>query len=83
MTLADIAAMDKAWLLPREVASVLSTSDQSIRVCARQRPDLLGFPTVIMGSRVRIPRIPFLEFMGYQPGKENDHEKPHTPEVDG
>ena len=74
MTLDDIAAMEKAWLLPREVAAVLNTTDHSIRVCARQRPDLLGFPTVIMGSRVRIPRIPFLEFMGHKPGKETNHE---------
>ena len=83
MTLAEIYAMDKEWLLPREVAAVLHTTDHSVRVCARQRPDLLGFPTVIMGTRVKIPRIPFLKFMGYEPGKENDNEQADAHELDG
>ncbi len=70
MTIENIAASDKEVLTPAEIAPLLRTTDQSIRVCARQRPDLLGFPTIIMGSRVRIPRKPFLEFMGYKQERE-------------
>lgn len=63
-TLADLMNIDREYLLPGDVAGVLGTSDQWVRVCARQQPQLLGFPTVIMGSRVKIPRIPFLRYMG-------------------
>ena len=63
-TISDLMNLDRAYLVPTEVADVLGTTDQWVRVCARQRPDLLGFPTVIMGSRVKIPRIPFLRYMG-------------------
>jgi hypothetical protein len=70
MTIDEILRSDKPTLTAAEIAPVLKTSDNSIRVCARQRPDLLGFPVIIMGSRVRIPRIPFLEFLGYKNGEE-------------
>lgn len=71
MTLEEIAISTKEVLTPAEVAPLLHTTDQSIRVCARQRPDLLGFPTIIMGSRVRIPRLPFLAYMGYKGEEES------------
>lgn len=63
-TLADLIASDKAFFTPGDVSGVLRTTDQYIRICARQQPQVLGFPTCIMGSRVKIPRIPFLRFCG-------------------
>jgi hypothetical protein len=73
MTIEEIRSSDKAFLTAADVAPVLKSTDNSIRVCARQRPDLLGFPVTIMGNRVRIPRIPFLEYLGYkQGGTEGD-----------
>lgn len=65
-TLDDLIACDKPFLTPGDVCGVLKTTDQQIRICARQRPELLGFPTCIMGNRVKIPRIPFLQFCGVQ-----------------
>lgn len=53
---------------------MLGTTDQQVRVCARQRPDLLGFPTIIMGSRVKIPRIPFLQYLGVKGAEEHGEE---------
>lgn len=67
MTLEELLHSDKDVFTPAEIAPVLRSTDQTIRVVARQRPDLLGFPTIIMGTRVRIPRIPFLKFMGVLP----------------
>lgn len=63
MTLDEIRAIDREYLLPREVAAVLGTTDQGIRVWARQRPDGLGFPVVCIGSRVKIPKKGFLNWM--------------------
>lgn len=70
----ELLASNKAYLTPCEVAGVLGTTDQQVRVCARQRPDLLGFPTIIMGSRVKIPRIPFLEYLGVKGAEEHGEE---------
>lgn len=64
MTLEEIKALDREYLLPREVAEVLQCDVQGLRVWSRQRPEALGFPVTIIGSRIRIPRIPFLRHMG-------------------
>ena len=63
MTLDDIRAIDREYLLPREVAAVLGTSEQGIREWARQRPEGLGFNTVCIGRRVKIPKVGFLAYM--------------------
>ena len=63
MTLDEIRNLDREYLLPREVASILGCKPYAINVWAKQNPAGLGFPTCVIGSRVKIPRRPFLEFM--------------------
>lgn len=63
MTLEDIKAMDREMLTPEIVGKVIGVSPQTIRVAARQKPFLLGFPVVVIGSRVHIPRRPFIKIM--------------------
>lgn len=63
MTLNEIKSLDREYLTPAEVASVLGCDPQGIRVFAKQNPQGLGFPTCVVGSRVKIPRRPFLRFM--------------------
>ena len=60
MTLKEIEAMDREMLSPNIVAAVLKADPQELRMQARERPDLLGFPTICIGSRVRIPKEGFL-----------------------
>lgn len=55
---------DREFYTPTEVSGVLKMDPQTVRIAARQRPELLGFPVILTGTRVRIPRIPFLRFMG-------------------
>lgn len=62
-TLEDIESMDALTLTPTQVASVLHSDPQLIRVAARQRPELLGFDVIIVGNRVKIPREAFVAFM--------------------
>lgn len=64
MTLEEIKSSDKAVLTPADVAPILRCDPHWIRIAARERPDLLGFPVIVMNSRTKIPRIPFLESMG-------------------
>lgn len=63
-TLEDLINMDKPFLTPADIAGVLGSNPQTIRVAARQRPDLIGFTYTFVGNRMKIPRIPFLRFMG-------------------
>ncbi len=56
--------VDREFFTAAEVCGVLAADPQTIRDTARQRPELLGFPVILSGCRVRIPRIPFLRFMG-------------------
>jgi hypothetical protein len=55
---------DAVFLTPAEVAPLLGSSAQDIRVAARQRPDLIHFPFSFIGTRMKIPRIPFLRYIG-------------------
>ena len=60
MTLDEIRASTKAVLTAADVAPVLGCDPQAIRLTARRNPEWLGFPVVCVGSRVKIPREPFL-----------------------
>lgn len=64
MTLNEIKASDKTVLTPGDIAEVLDADPQDIRVQAKQAPERLGFNVAVVGSRVKIPRISFLRFMG-------------------
>ena len=64
MTLDEIIQSEKIYLTPSEIAPILHCDPQCIRRQAQIGAYMLGFPTIVQGSRVRIPRIPFLRFMG-------------------
>lgn len=63
-TLNDLIAEEKSFLTAADVCGVLGCDPNHIRCTAHQRPELLGFSVVIIGRRVKIPRIPFLRYMG-------------------
>ena len=63
MTLTEIRESTKAFLTPAEIAEVLGCDPQDIRVAARQSPERLGFPVTLIGSRTKIPRVPFLKYV--------------------
>ena len=65
MTLDDIRAMSKPTILASEAAQVLGCDPQWIRLMAREQPEKLGFPVCCTSNhRVKIPREPFLRFLG-------------------
>lgn len=59
-----ILSTDKEFLTPAEVAPILGVDPHSIRVAARQHPDSLKFDFIRLGNRTKIPRIPFLRYIG-------------------
>lgn len=70
MTLKQIAELDRDFLIPSEVAPLLGTSAHAISVTVREDKERgtnrFPFPTMRVGNRTKIPRIPFLEAMGYR-----------------
>lgn len=76
MTIEEIKASSKPFLNAADVAPVLGCNPHFIRCAAREKPELLGFSTCVMGSKVLIPRKPFLAFIG-EDGGDGEESKGH------
>ncbi len=63
-SLNDLASIDRDWLTPAQIAPVLGADPNLIRWQAHNEREALGFPVVVLGTRVKIPKIPFIKFMG-------------------
>jgi hypothetical protein len=62
-TLADIEALDCEILTCAQVAPILCANPNTIYGQAMERPELLGFPVICAGRRVKIPKAAFVRFM--------------------
>ena len=56
--------MERDFLTAKECAIVLRCDAQCLRSQLRTDPDSVGFPVTRIKHRVRIPKIPFLTYMG-------------------
>lgn len=63
MTLRDLESVSADFLTAAQIAPILGTNPNYIRLQAQKAPQKLGFPVVVLGTRVKIPKIPFLKFM--------------------
>lgn len=64
MTINEIRKSDATWLTPSDIAEVLECDPNTIRAQAQDDPSKLGFPVVVLCSRVKVNRRGFLRFMG-------------------
>lgn len=62
-TLQEIKDCPKEILVPTDVAGVLGCEPYSINLQAKKDPSVLGFPVIVLGSRVKIPKAAFIRFM--------------------
>ena len=65
MTIEEVLTSDRPMLRPIDVAPIIGCDPQWVRDTARDNPQALGFPALVVGTRIKIPRIPFLRFLGY------------------
>ena len=69
-TIDELSAIDREYFTPGEIAPVLGCGQYAITVQAREDKqngiDSFGFPVICIGNRVKIPKRPFLEAMGYR-----------------
>jgi len=71
MTMNELINSDKTFVLAADIAPILGCTAQSIRVQARNDPAKLGFPAVVIGTRILIPRQKFMEFLGLESNQIN------------
>lgn len=66
--LEELANLDTATLTPKQAAPALGCNPYRINLMAKNdaKRSLLGFPVIMVGKRVKIPRIPFLKFLGWE-----------------
>lgn len=65
MTLDDVRAIQKDFLNADDVAPYLNMGAQDIRNQCQVDPSKLGFPVIVCGSRVKIPKEGFVHFIKY------------------
>lgn len=58
-----IAALDKDMLVPTDVAKYLGCCAYTINIATRDGKNPFPFPVIRLGSRVKIPKVPFLKAM--------------------
>ena len=62
--LEEIKRMDKPFITPQQAARVLGCNTQSIRLVAHgPNTKALGFDTTVIGTRTKIPRIRFIQYV--------------------
>lgn len=65
-----IEALPKDMLVPTDVAKYLGCAPYSINVATRGGRNPFPFPVIRIGSRVRIPKMPFIKAMRGETVKE-------------
>ena len=63
MTLDELEKLETEVLTCAQVAPVLGMGADTIRGQAWETPELLGFPVIIAGRRVKIPKRAFINYM--------------------
>ena len=61
--LARIEALPKDMLVPTDICKYLCCSAYSINIATRDGKNPFPFPVIRMGTRVKIPKIPFIKAM--------------------
>ena len=61
--------MKADFLIASEAAKILGCSPQLLRDTAHNNPSGLGFPVVVVGKRVLIPKLPFYKYLGLEETK--------------
>ena len=63
MTLQELEQLETEVLTPNQVAPILGCQPYSINIATKDGRNPFPFPVIRMGTRVRIPKKPFIKFM--------------------
>lgn len=74
MTYEELRESNALYLTAKEVGSALGFDAQALREQAKTDPTKLGFPVTVVGTRVKIPRLPLIAFLeGTDSSEERNH----------
>lgn len=59
----EIKNSSDAYLLAEDAARALGIAPQKLREQAKDEPEKLGFNIIVVGTSIRIPRVPFLNYV--------------------
>lgn len=59
----EIKNSSDAYLLAEDAARALGIAPQKLREQAKDEPEKLGFNIIVVGTSIRIPRGPFLDYV--------------------
>ena len=65
-TIQELKNHPKEVITPVEAAGLLGWDPYCINLLAKKDPGALGFPVIVMGSRVRIPKAAFIRFIEHR-----------------
>lgn len=63
MSVEEMKGLSKDYLTPKDIAGCLGCTAYALNQQAASDASKLGFPVVIIGKRVKIPREAFIRFM--------------------
>lgn len=64
MTLEELKEKRPLFVTAEEISEILGCNAANIRSQAQSDQGKLGFPVMVVGTRVKIPVKPFLRFIG-------------------
>ena len=64
MTLNDLLLMNTPVIPGTWAAQVMGMDPTRLIGYARERPDLVPYPYQLSGNRMKVPRVPFLKWLG-------------------
>lgn len=67
--LKELVKSEKPIITPREAARVLHCTPYLLNL--QLKKGTLPFPAFVVGQRVKIPRVPFLKYLGVDGGQGN------------
>ncbi len=59
----EIEQSEDIFLLAEDVARAIGVAPQNLREQAKDEPHKLGFNVIVVGTSIKIPRVPFLEYV--------------------
>ena len=63
MTLEELEMLPREILIPKDVAPILKCDPYAINVACRDGKNPFPFPVIRIGSRIKIPKRPFIKAM--------------------
>ncbi len=63
MTFEELKSSGKEFVVAADIAKIIGIDPYALILTAREAPEKLGFPCLVVGRRVRFPRRAFIKWV--------------------